>query len=379
MGITFMGSWETLFYDRSYFSCMNMVCKMIIFLCITLLLAGCMESPIGEQEPIPLRREDAIPEDAVKVSPRTDAHPPILHSGEWEEPVPVEGPINTAGAEDSPFIHGDDFYFFFTPDPHIPVEQQLVDGVTGIYVSHMNGGKWSYPERVILEERGKCSLDGCTFVKGDTMWFCSAREGYTGVHWFTAEFHDGTWTGWKEVGFDPTYEVGELHITADGSALYFHSSRPGGKGGLDIWVCENRDGTWQEPTPVEVVNTGENEGWPFITAEGGELWFNRTYQGSPALFRSRKIQGEWQEPELIMSQFTGEPTLDGERNLYFVHHFYRDGIMIEADIYVAYHTSSEKSSLRPEIAILVMGLIFGMYIQGTGIPILLESRTHLAD
>jgi hypothetical protein len=43
----------------------------------------------------------------------------------------------------------------------------------------------------------------------------------------------------------------------------------------------------------------------------------------------------WQPPELIISQFAGEPTLDDEGNLYFVHHFYQDGEMIEADIYLA--------------------------------------------
>jgi hypothetical protein len=33
--------------------------------------------------------------------------------------------------------------------------------------------------------------------------------------------------------------------------------------------------------------------------------------------------------------------------------------MIEADIYVAYHTSSEKSSLWSGISILIMGVIVG--------------------
>ena len=58
--------------------------------------------------------------------------------------------------------------------------------------------------------------------------------------------------------------------------------------------------------------------------------------GAPAVFRSQKINDEWQEPELIVSSFAGEPTLDNEGNLYFVHHFYRHGEMIEADIYIAY-------------------------------------------
>jgi len=42
-------------------------------------------------------------------------------------------------------------------------------------------------------------------------------------------------------------------------------------------------------------------------------------------------------PELVISQFAGEPSVDANGNIYFVHYFYRDGRMIEADIYVAYH------------------------------------------
>lgn len=334
---------------------MNQKYVVLILIFITMLMSCCTnQSTIREPE---RTREDSIPGNAVKVTPDADVYPPILHSDEWKDPIPMEA-INTAGAEDSPFVYENDFYFFFTSDPNIPAEKQLLDGVTGIYVSHSINGVWSNPERVVLQDHGKLSLDGCTFVQGDKMWFCSAREGYTGVNWFTAEFRDGEWTNWKEADFDPEYEVGELHITADGSELYFHSYKPGGKGGLDIWVSKSQNGKWQEPINVEVVNTTENEGWPYITPDGSELWFNRQYKGSPAVFRSKKVNGAWQEPELIISQFAGEPTLDSKRNLHFVHHFYKDGKMIEADIYVAYH-GNEKVFVSANIVfpILFIGIL----------------------
>jgi hypothetical protein len=133
------------------------------------------------------------------------------------------------------------------------------------------------------------------------------------------------------------YQVGEMHINADGVELYFHSSRAGGKGQLDIWVSRNVDGEWQPPENVEAVNTPDNESLPFVSQDGTELWFTRTYMGSPAVYRSIKVNAAWQEPQLIVSQFAGEPTLDDEGNLYFAHHFFNDaGEMIEADIYVAY-------------------------------------------
>ena len=344
---------EKLFNTKGRHDVMNPKLVVLTLTLITVLMSCCTNQST-EYEP-EKTREDSIPAHAVKVTPSADLFPPILHSDEWEEPVPMEA-INTAGAEDSPFVYENDFYFFFTPDPSIPAENQVTDGVTGIYVSHNINGVWTTPERVALQEPGKLALDGCAFVGGEKMWFCSAREGYAGVNWFTAEFQNGTWTDWKEADFDPDYEVGELHITADGSELYFHSYRSGGKGGLDIWVSKNQDGTWQEPVNVGAVNTTENEGWPYITPGGTELWLNRWYKGSPAVFRSTKVNGAWQEPELIVSQFAGEPTLDREMNLYFVHHFYEDGTMIEADIYVAYH-KNETASASLSISSLVLFII----------------------
>jgi hypothetical protein len=74
-----------------------------------------------------------------------------------------------------------------------------------------------------------------------------------------------------------------------------------------------------------------------VSQDKNELWFTRMYLGSPAIYRSLWKGSSWSEPELVISQFAGEPTLDNQRNLYFVHHFIRDGKMVEADLYVAYH------------------------------------------
>lgn len=288
-----------------------------------------------------VHREGALPPDKVKVSVDTDDYPPQLHSDEWEHPVPLLYPINTLGAEDSAFImpDGDTLYFFFTPDVRVPPERQLLDNVTGIYVSHKENGLWGMPGRVWLTEPGKLALDGCGFVQGDGMWFCSAREGnYRGVDLWVAQYSGGKWSGFRNAGekLNVEYEVGEMHLSADWNVLYFHSGRDGGKGGLDIWYTEKINGEWQEPVNMGIMNSPENEGWPFVSQDGNEFWFTRFYMGSPAIFRSKKTNGEWGEPELIVSQFAGEPTLDNEGNLYFTHHFYENGEMLEADIYVAY-------------------------------------------
>ncbi|MEW6722612.1 MAG: hypothetical protein AB1324_05095 [Candidatus Micrarchaeota archaeon] len=279
-----------------------------------------------------------IPAGAIKVTPETDIYPPILHSDEFEEPVPLGAPINTRGAEDSPFImpDGKTLYAWFTPSPSIPAENQLFDNVTGIYAYHKVEGGWTGPERVWLAEPGTLSLDGCLFVQGNEAWFCSAREGHTGMNLFTATFENGNWSGWGYAGDTlKNYEAGELHISPAGK-MYFHSERAGGMGGLDVWTTEKSGGEWQEPVNFAVMNSPENEGWPFISQDEKEFWFTRIYMGSPALYRSTKEGDGWSEPELMISQFAGEPALDDDGNLYFTHHFFENGTMLEADIYVAY-------------------------------------------
>ena len=308
--------------------------RIVLIPIICLSVSGCLG---GWQDPTPPPdRESLIPDTQIKITPDSDIYPPKSETDEYEDPVPLPYPVNTAGAEDSAFMmpDGRTLYVWFTPDVGKPVEQQVTDGVTGIYVFKKEGDYWSAAERIMLQKPGKQALDGCEFVQNDFMLFCTVREGYTGIHWFTAEFKDGQWQNWTEANFNPAYQVGELHITADGSELYFHSDRVGGKGGYDVWVSRNLNGEWQAPVNVDVVNTEHTDGWPFVSPDGTELWFTRG-PGAPELWRSRRVNGLWQAPEKMFAPFAGEVSMDNEGNVYFTHHFYKDDVMLEADIYFA--------------------------------------------
>ena len=310
--------------------------SIVILTIVLFALSACSEAEQTLALPTDIpSRYSRIGEDAQKMDPATDQLPPILHSGEWDAPVPMPGPVNTAGGEDSPYItpDGDNFFFFFTPDVSIPAERQVTDGVTGIYRSNWTDGVGSDPERVVLSN--VLALDGCPMVVGNQLWFCTAREGLTGLHWFRASYEFGVWGDWEIADFDPAYQVGELHITADGQELYFHSDLPGSLGENDIWVSQIEDGVWGEPVNVTTVNSTEDDSRPFVSEDGKQLWFTRTYRGSPAVYVSYREDGDWSTPLLIVSQFAGEPTLDRDGNLYFVHHFMWDGVMLDSDIYMA--------------------------------------------
>lgn len=319
--------------------------KRFLFLVCLLLIAipACGRST---PTPVPVDRYSQLPE--TKYTPGMDFWPPSIMEG-WSPPEPLPYPVNTSGGEDSPFItpDGQTLYFFFTPDVSIPAEKQLLDGVTGIWVTRRNEAAWSEPQRVRLSDPGELSLDGCEFISGNLMYFCTARAGYNGIQWFRAIFENGEWRDWHYAGDElkqNEYQLGELHITADGSWLYFHSSRPGGFGGLDIWASQKTASGWGEPVNLgAAVNTSGDEGWPFVSVDGRELWFNGQStrgQPGPAIFRAwRQPDGSWSEAVEVVSSFAGEPALSPDgKTLYFVHHYYSQNldVMLEADIYLSH-------------------------------------------
>jgi hypothetical protein len=302
-------------------------------------LPGETDAAVDAVAPAEDPRLASIPEDALKVTPDLDPYAPVLHSDEFEPPVPVPGPLNTAGAEDAPFISADgsELFFFFTPVGPAPAETQVGDGYTGIWVSRWDGQEWGIASRVVLQGPGDLALDGCPALDGDTLWFCSARAGnFRGVDMWTATRDGEGWTGWQNAGerLNAELQVGELHPLGGSTILYYDA--PAGEGlEKDIWRTELVDGAWTDGIQVAELNAPEADIRPFVTADGLEMWTSRIEGIGGSLYRSRKEGDGWSEPERIISSFAAEPTLDPQGNLYFVHHFVVDGEYVEADIYVA--------------------------------------------
>ena len=317
--------------------------SLLIFV-LGLLAFTCKKSTDNEDNTPPTRLE-SLPDDAVKQTPMIDNFPPVMHSELWGDPIPMPGPVNTAGAEDSPFITNNDdwFFFFFTPDLNIPAEQQLLDQVTGIWWSKLESGTWTEPERIILNN--DIALDGAPFVQRDSLWFASARVGnYRPIDFYIATYNGHEWGNVVNAGqrLNEEIQVGELCLSSDGRTIYYGTDASGGYGGYDLWKTEYIDGEWADPVNLGPdINSAGTEYQPFITADGGEIWFTgQSHLGytGPAIFRSINLgDTAWSAPEEIISNFAGEPSLDSHGNIYFVHHFATPSTeLIEADIYVAY-------------------------------------------
>jgi outer membrane protein OmpA-like peptidoglycan-associated protein len=120
---------------------------------------------------------------------------------------------------------------------------------------------------------------------------------------------------------DPKYWDSQPSIASDGVTLYFASDRPGGYGGIDLYVTKKdpKTGQWSVPENLGPgINTPKNEKTPFIHSDSETLYFSSNGQygfGGYDIFYVRKdINGRWDLPVNIGSPINAE----GEDACFFV-------------------------------------------------------------
>lgn len=97
-------------------------------------------------------------------------------------------------------------------------------------------------------------------------------------------------------------------INIDGDKLYFASNRPGGLGGMDIYVTYKVGETWSEPVNLgPSVNTKGHDAFPFIHADG-TLYYSSTGiasgKGGFDLYAvTPKDESEWGTPKNLGDNF----------------------------------------------------------------------------
>ncbi|GIV30885.1 MAG: hypothetical protein KatS3mg029_0236 [Saprospiraceae bacterium] len=75
-------------------------------------------------------------------------------------------------------------------------------------------------------------------------------------------------------GYTATHPAAGFDSVLNKEVLFFASDRPGGKGGLDIWMAVLDSGRFAKPINLEPINTPENELTPFFHTPTQTLWFS---------------------------------------------------------------------------------------------------------
>jgi len=118
------------------------------------------------------------------------------------------------------------------------------------------------------------------------------------------------WSNLKDLPWN-TPVTDECHpsLSSDGLKLYFASDRPGGFGGMDIWVSEYNGSTWGEPMNLgSNVNSKKNEIFPFIREDGVLFFASNGHKGKGGLdvFMTQKIV-EMDDLSWALPRNLGEP------------------------------------------------------------------------
>lgn len=133
---------------------------------------------------------------------------------------------------------------------------------------------------------------------------------------------NGTWSEPEALqGVNSTYSEKSASLSADGKSLYFASDRPGGLGGMDIYVAtkDNR-GQWTRIRNLGPgINSTFDEEGPFIDYEGKTLYFSskgRKGMGGYDIFKATVTdpkENKWSEPENL-----GYPINTPDDDVFFV-------------------------------------------------------------
>lgn len=116
--------------------------------------------------------------------------------------------------------------------------------------------------------------------------------------------YDGTkWSSAVKLNKNINTKYWESHgfISKDGSILVFASDKPGGFGGLDLYISKRINGDWGVPVNLGAeINTPFNEDRPFLINDGKTLYFSsqgHTNMGGFDIFKSDlQSNGIWSVP-----------------------------------------------------------------------------------
>jgi len=201
-----------------------------------------------------------------------------------------EKEINSDKLEYSPTLYQDGVIFVSTkkPDayPSIGEDPWIKDNFMSLYYApEGESGSLSKADAFSYDITSKFHEGPVSFSRGyDQIFFTrndynnkkrtNSKNGIMKLQIYTS-YRDGeTWSTPEALPFNtPEHEEAHPALSPDGMRLYFTSDRPGGFGGMDLYVSELTDGTWGEPKNMGGdVNTPGNELFPFVH-ENGMLFF----------------------------------------------------------------------------------------------------------
>ena len=131
-----------------------------------------------------------------------------------------------------------------------------------------------------------------------------AKDGLVKLKIYSAQLQNDKWTNISELPFNNTeFDCAHPSVSPDGKRLYFASNRPGGFGGMDLYVSTFINGKWSDPVNLgPKVNTDKNDVFPFIHADGKVFFTSNGRKngiGGLDIYFTMKTDTGWLTPQLL--------------------------------------------------------------------------------
>lgn len=229
-----------------------------------------------------------------------------------------ENGINTKSLEFSPSFHEDGIVYIVSQDPGKSLkatDTRLKKFTMSIYeAKRSSDGKLMNPVPFSKELTSKYHEGPLTFDRsGEKVYFTrnnldkgkakKSKDGFTHLRIYSADRVGEQWKNIQDLPINSDdFDCVHPSISVNGDKMYFASDRPGGLGGMDIWVVNKNGETWGEPINLGPnVNSGGNDAFPYIHPDG-TLYFasdGRGGAGGMDMFYSSENGENW-EPSLAM-------------------------------------------------------------------------------
>lgn len=202
----------------------------------------------------------------------------LQSNGLWSEPVPINT-INKYGSKKD-----------FVAGPSISYDGNTLYfcasyaggwGNLDIYYSKRTADGWGEPINMGKPINSK-EYEGfpCISADGNKMYFVTTTKDIGDITCFkimVAEKNKkGEWEEPKELPPPINLECDKApRIMPDNKTIVFASLREGGKGKFDLYTSKMNDaGEWEEPVPMEFVNTADNEQYATVPASGDYMLYH---------------------------------------------------------------------------------------------------------
>lgn len=188
-----------------------------------------------------------------------------------------------------------------------------------IMFSRLVDGKWTAPVNITpdLQLDGKIYLS-CLSADGNAMFISKNNETNSDI--LISNFDGHSWSKAADAGkhINTPYWESHAFISEDGNQIIFSSDRPGGHGGLDLYISKKVNGQWGPAKNLgSDINDFLNEDRAFLINNGKTLFFSsQSHQtlGGYDIFRSElQADGSWSSPGNL-----GYPLNTPDDNMFFM-------------------------------------------------------------